>query len=70
MMKGNCMTSPPRALLSVYDKTGIVDFAQNLVDFGWEIISTGGTAKKLRASGLTVKDISEITNHQKFLMGV
>ena len=69
MMKGNCMTSPPRALLSVYDKTGIVDFAQNLVNFGWEIISTGGTAKKLRASGLTVKDISEITNHPEIFDG-
>ena len=59
MLKGNYMSSSPRALLSVYDKTGIVDFAKNLVKLGWEIISTGGTAKKLREAGLEVKDISE-----------
>ncbi len=69
MMKGNYMTSTPRALLSVYDKTGIVDFAKNLLEMGWEIISTGGTAKKLRKSGFDVKDISEITNHPEIFDG-
>ena len=41
-----------RALLSVYDKTGIVDFARNLVDLGWEIVSSGGTASHLVESGI------------------
>ena len=42
----------PRALLSVYDKTGIVEFASALAELGFEIASTGGTAKKLREAGL------------------
>ncbi|CAI8240561.1 MAG: Bifunctional purine biosynthesis protein PurH [Methanobacteriota archaeon] len=63
------MSSSPRALLSVYDKTGIVDFAKNLVKLGWEIISTGGTAKKLREAGLEVKDISEVTGHPEIFDG-
>jgi len=63
------MSPSPRALLSVYDKTGLVDFATSLVGFGWEIISTGGTAKKLREAGLEVKDISEITNHPEIFDG-
>ncbi|MED5271348.1 MAG: bifunctional phosphoribosylaminoimidazolecarboxamide formyltransferase/IMP cyclohydrolase, partial [Candidatus Thermoplasmatota archaeon] len=63
------MSSSPRALLSVYDKTGIVDFAKNLVNLGWEIISTGGTAKKLRDAGLEVKDISEVTGHPEIFDG-
>jgi len=50
-----------RALLSVSDKRGIVDFAKNLVDLGFEIISTGGTRKVLEENGIEVKDISEIT---------
>ncbi len=63
------MAPSPRALLSVYDKTGLVDFAKNLVNLGWEIISTGGTAKKLREAGVEVKDISEITNHPEIFDG-
>lgn len=50
-----------RALISVWDKTGIVDFAKELVDLGWEIISTGGTKKTLKEAGLEVIDISNIT---------
>jgi phosphoribosylaminoimidazolecarboxamide formyltransferase/IMP cyclohydrolase len=50
-----------RALISVYDKTGIVDFAKGLVELGWQIISTGGTAKKLASEGIKVIDVSEIT---------
>src|SRR5699024_3924097 len=50
-----------RALISVWDKTGIVDFAKELVDLGWEIISTGGTKKTLKEAGLEVIDISDIT---------
>lgn len=50
-----------RALISVWDKTGIVDFSKKLVDLGWEIISTGGTKKALQEAGLEVIDISDIT---------
>jgi phosphoribosylaminoimidazolecarboxamide formyltransferase / IMP cyclohydrolase len=58
-----------RALLSVTDKTGLVEFAQVLAGFGVELISTGGTAKALRAAGLSVKDISELTGFPEMLDG-
>lgn len=58
-----------RALLSVTDKTGLVEFARTLADFGVELISTGGTAKALRAAGLAVKDISELTSFPEMLDG-
>ena len=58
-----------RALLSVSDKTGVVDFAKDLHSLGWELISTGGTAKVLREAGLAVKDISEITGVPEMLDG-
>ncbi|SVA64228.1 uncharacterized protein METZ01_LOCUS117082, partial [marine metagenome] len=61
--------NPSRALLSVYDKTGIVDFARNLVDLGWEIISSGGTANHLLESGLDVTEVSEVTGAQEMLDG-
>lgn len=51
-----------RALISVYDKTGIVEFSKELVKMGWEIVSTGGTAKKLEEEGIKVIDIYSITN--------
>src|SRR5271163_4768185 len=60
---------PKRALLSVSDKTGLVDFAKNLVTAGYELISTGGTATALRAAGLTVADISDITGFPEMLDG-
>ena len=60
---------PKRALLSVSDKTGLVDFAQALVTAGYELISTGGTAKALRDAGLTVADISDITNFPEMMDG-
>lgn len=50
-----------KALLSVFDKTGIVEFAQELKEMGWEIISTGGTSAKLKEAGIEVKDISDLT---------
>lgn len=50
-----------RALISVFDKTGIVDFAKSLDAMGWEIISTGGTSKTLKAEGIKVMDISDLT---------
>ncbi len=50
-----------RALISVFDKTGIVEFAKSLDSMGWEIISTGGTSKKLKEEGIKVQDISDLT---------
>src|SRR5579871_1932250 len=58
-----------RAILSVTDKTGLVDFARQLAGFGIELISTGGTAKLLRDSGISVKDISELTGFPEMLDG-
>src|SRR6185436_5739151 len=58
-----------RALISVSDKTGIVDFAQRLKGFGVEIISTGGTAKALREAGIDVLDVSDITGFPEMMDG-
>ena len=59
----------PTALLSVWEKEGIVEFANSLSDMGWTIISTGGTAKKLREANIDVMDVSELTNHPEILSG-
>ncbi len=59
----------PRALLSVSDKTGLVPFATQLARHGFELVSTGGTARVLRESGLTVLDVSEITGFPEILDG-
>src|SRR3954465_9448851 len=59
----------PRALLSVSDKTGLTEFASELHSLGWELVSTGGTAKTLRAANLPVKDISEITGVPEMMDG-
>ncbi len=58
-----------RALLSVTDKTDLVEFARSLTVHGVELISTGGTAKALRDAGLAVKDISELTGFPEMLDG-
>jgi phosphoribosylaminoimidazolecarboxamide formyltransferase / IMP cyclohydrolase len=58
-----------RALLSVFDKTGIVDFARKLAALKIEILSTGGTAKLLRDEGVPVKDVSEFTGWPEMLGG-
>jgi len=58
-----------RALLSVSDKTGIEDFARRLAGAGVEMISTGGTAKLLRAAGLQVRDVSELTGFPEMMDG-
>ncbi len=50
-----------RALISVFDKTGIVEFARELVNLNWEIISTGGTYKKLQEENIPVTEVTEIT---------
>jgi len=59
----------PRALLSVSDKTGVVDFARSLAELGWELVSTGGTAKALRSAGLSVRDVSEVTGFPEMMDG-
>ncbi len=58
-----------RALLSVYDKTGLVDFARGLADEGVELLSTGGTARALREAGLKVLDVSELTKYPELFDG-
>jgi phosphoribosylaminoimidazolecarboxamide formyltransferase/IMP cyclohydrolase len=59
----------PRALISVSDKRGAVAFAQGLVELGWEIISTGGTAKAFREAGIAVIGIEEVTSFPEMLDG-
>ena len=63
--------APPvrRALLSVYDKTGIVDFARRLTDLGVELLSTGGTAATLREAGLPVTEVADETGVPEVLEG-
>src|SRR5512135_545405 len=58
-----------RALLSVSDKTGLVDFARGLVELGWEVLSTGGTAAALREAGVPVTDVSAVTHHPEMMEG-
>jgi phosphoribosylaminoimidazolecarboxamide formyltransferase / IMP cyclohydrolase len=58
-----------RAILSVTDKTGLVDFARKLAELKVELVSTGGTAKLLRESGIAVKDISELTGFPEMMDG-
>jgi phosphoribosylaminoimidazolecarboxamide formyltransferase / IMP cyclohydrolase len=62
-------TKIQRAILSVTDKTQLVEFARKLAGMGVELISTGGTAKLLRDSGISVKDISELTGFPEMLDG-
>lgn len=61
--------SKPRALLSVYDKTGIVEFATSLSQLGFELVSTGGTARVLSQSGLEVIGVSDVTGHPEIFDG-
>ena len=59
----------PRALLSLSDKSGLPDFARGLTALGWELISTGGTARTLREAGIAVRDISDITGFPEMMDG-
>ena len=59
----------PRALISVWDKSGIEELAASLNSMDWEILSTGGTASKLRSSGIQVTDVSEVTEHPEIFDG-
>ena len=58
-----------RVLISVFEKENIVEFASELVKLGWEIISTGGTYKILKESGLNVIEVDEVTNFKEILNG-
>ncbi|HSF05749.1 MAG TPA: bifunctional phosphoribosylaminoimidazolecarboxamide formyltransferase/IMP cyclohydrolase [Methylomirabilota bacterium] len=58
-----------RALVSVHDKTGIVEFARGLHELGVEVLSTGGTARLLREAGVPVRDVSEVTGFPELLDG-
>jgi phosphoribosylaminoimidazolecarboxamide formyltransferase/IMP cyclohydrolase len=60
---------PRRALLSVSDKTGVVEFAEGLVRLGFELVSTGGTARTLRDAGLPVTDVAAVTGAPEMLDG-
>jgi phosphoribosylaminoimidazolecarboxamide formyltransferase/IMP cyclohydrolase len=68
-MREQDMAKITRALISVSDKTGIVEFSRELSGYGVEILSTGGTAKLLREAGLGVKDVSEFTGFPEMLDG-
>ncbi|HEX2251540.1 MAG TPA: bifunctional phosphoribosylaminoimidazolecarboxamide formyltransferase/IMP cyclohydrolase [Gemmatimonadales bacterium] len=59
----------PRALISVSDKRGVVAFARGLIDLGWEIVSTGGTAAALRASDIPVLHVEQLTGFPELLDG-
>src|SRR3954454_13036328 len=59
----------PRALLSVSDKTGLIDFARGLVELGWDLVSTGGTARALREAGLEATDVSDVTGFPEMMHG-
>jgi phosphoribosylaminoimidazolecarboxamide formyltransferase/IMP cyclohydrolase len=63
------MAKVERALISVYDKTGLIPFARTLAEAGMELISTGGTAKALREAGLKVVDLSDHTGFPEMLDG-
>ena len=58
-----------KALLSVYDKTGLVEFARGLVDLGWELIASGGTARLLAGNGLQVTEVADYTHSPELLGG-
>jgi len=63
------MSQTLRVLVSVSDKTGVVEFASTLAKLGAEFISTGGTAKSLREAGLSVTDVSEVTGFPEIMDG-
>src|ERR1700690_2989940 len=67
--RGGTSVGIERALISVYDKTGLVEFARELATLGVEIVSTGGTAKLLRDAGISVRDVAELTGWPEMLGG-
>jgi len=59
----------PTAILSVHDKTGLVEFAQGLTALGWRLLASGGTARLLRESGLVVTEVADYTKSPEILGG-
>ena len=59
----------PRAILSVHDKTGLVEFARSLTDLGWELIASGGTTRMLRENGISVTEVADYTGSPEILGG-
>ena len=68
-VQGKEGVNAPRALISVYDKTGVTAFATALTAMGWKILSTGGTARLLRENGLQVTDVTDVTGHPEVFDG-
>lgn len=60
---------PPRALVSVYDKTGVIELARRLVALGWEIVSSGGTASTLADAGVPVIPVEQVTGAPEMMGG-
>ena len=59
----------PKAILSVFDKTGLIDFAKGLDELGWDLLASGGTAKALHESGLQAIEVAEYTKSPEILGG-
>ena len=59
----------PKAILSVYDKTGLVDFARGLKALGWTLLASGGTAKLLRQNQVPVTEVADYTGSPEILGG-
>lgn len=59
----------PTAILSVFDKTGLVEFASGLIDLGWTLLASGGTARLLRENGLAATEVSDYTRSPEILGG-
>jgi len=59
----------PQAILSVYDKTGLVEFAKGLAELGWTLLASGGTAKLLRENDITVIEVADYTQSPEILGG-
>jgi phosphoribosylaminoimidazolecarboxamide formyltransferase/IMP cyclohydrolase len=59
----------PRAILSVYDKRGLVEFANGLSELGWSLIASGGTARTMRQAGLFVTEVADYTGSPEVLGG-
>ncbi|MGZ9166486.1 MAG: hypothetical protein ACXW4Q_00230 [Anaerolineales bacterium] len=59
----------PTAILSVHNKTGLIEFAKGLADLGWRLLASGGTAKLLRANNISVTEVAEYTKSPEILGG-
>jgi phosphoribosylaminoimidazolecarboxamide formyltransferase / IMP cyclohydrolase len=59
----------PKAILSVYDKTGLADFSRSLAGLGWSLLASGGTARLLSQNGLPVTEVAEYTHSPEILAG-